>query len=194
LWNWVNGGTFLFTVGSLKLVAMDHTTTLPYPTLLIHADDDLAPTSDIAPTLHPSTTYHYPLDPADWRPAADGLHPDGPVYSRVAYSTTERVEKVLGDLAGGNSLWGLDLNVGYAVTYGSGLSAIHALLIHINPRKICISVEAGYHGTKGVAALIQRLNNLVRTLHTLPVNRRKFFPLSGCRNCPRETFYGLRRR
>ena len=47
------------------------------------------------------------------------------------------------------------------MTYGSGLSAIHAVFIHINPKKVCISSEAGYHGTKGVANIIQRLNHMV---------------------------------
>jgi hypothetical protein len=76
----------------------------PYPTLLVHADDHLAPTSDVAPTLHPSTTYHYPHRPEDLRPVADGLEDgfqDEPVYTRLSYSTTERVEKVLGDLMNG---------------------------------------------------------------------------------------------
>jgi len=78
---------------------------LTYPSLLIHADDHLAPTTDIAPTLHPSTTYHYPINPDNWRPVADGEEegPDDPVYTRVSYSTTERVEKVLGELMGGIS-------------------------------------------------------------------------------------------
>lgn len=47
------------------------------------------------------------------------------------------------------------------MTYSSGLSAIHALLVHVNPKKVCISQEGGYHGTKGVTNIIQRLNNLV---------------------------------
>jgi hypothetical protein len=50
---------------------------------------------------------------------------------------------------------------GYAITYSSGLNAIHALFIHVNPKKVCISLDAGYHGTKGVANIIRRLNNLV---------------------------------
>lgn len=79
----------------------DHT--FPYPTLLVHADDGLAPTTDIAPTLHPSTTYRYPVNEADWNPVQDGEreNPREPVYSRLSYSTTERVEKVLGELVGG---------------------------------------------------------------------------------------------
>lgn len=77
--------------------------TFPYPTLLVHADDHLAPTTDIAPTLHPSTTYLYPTDPEDWHPAADDLeaHRTEPVYSRVSYSSTDRAEQVLGQLLGG---------------------------------------------------------------------------------------------
>lgn len=88
-----------------------------YPTLLVHADDHLAPTSDIAPALHPSTTYRYPLDPDDWRPVADGLegHREELVYSRVCYSTTERVEKVLGELMGGSS----------ETKYGTDRKAMH---------------------------------------------------------------------
>jgi len=78
-------------------------TSFPYPTLLVHADDHLAPTMDVAPTLHPSTTYRYPVDEADWEPAQDGKPEKAkePVYSRLSYSTTERVEKVLGELMGG---------------------------------------------------------------------------------------------
>jgi cystathionine gamma-synthase len=78
----------------------------PYPTLLVHADDHLAPTTDIAPTLHPSTTYRYPAGEDNWCPVADGEEerPDEPVYSRLAYSTTERVEQVLGELMGGINL------------------------------------------------------------------------------------------
>src|SRR6202035_5009394 len=76
-----------------------------YPTLLVHADDHLAPTSDIAPTLHPSTTYRYPRNPDDWNPVGDDVESfvEEPVYTRCSYSTTERVEKVLGDLMGGIS-------------------------------------------------------------------------------------------
>jgi len=75
-----------------------------YPTLLVHADDHLATTTDIAPPLHPSTTFHYPVEVKDWRPVgADGVEEitNEPVYSRLSYSTTERVEKVLGQLIGG---------------------------------------------------------------------------------------------
>ena len=159
---------------------------LAYPSLLIHADDHLAPTTDIAPTLHPSTTYHYPINPDDWRPAADGEErPDEPVYSRVSYSTTERVEKVLGELMGGIFHKKRRLTIGYALTYSSGLSAIHALFVHINPKKVCISAEAGYHGTKGVANIFKRLNNMVYSIH---------FKLMIGSSPPRTTFRIILRR
>jgi len=75
---------------------------LPYPTLLVHADDHLSTTTDIAPPLHPSTTYHYPLNVDDWHPVGDeDALSSAPIYTRLSYSTTERVEKVLGDLMGG---------------------------------------------------------------------------------------------
>jgi hypothetical protein len=88
----------------------NHDEAFPYPTLLVHADDGLAPTTDIAPTLHPSTTYRYPINEADWHPVQDGEreNPREPVYSRLSYSTTERVEKVLGELMGGNILTSSD--------------------------------------------------------------------------------------
>lgn len=81
----------------------DRPLSFPYPTLLVHADDCLSQTTDIAPPLHPSTTYQYPINPEDWHPVQDNgpERPSEPVYSRVSYSTTERVEKVLGELMGG---------------------------------------------------------------------------------------------
>jgi cystathionine gamma-synthase len=130
----------------------------PFPTLLVHADDHLAPTTDIAPALHPSTTYHYPVKVEEWRPVGTDNREEIshlPVYSRLSYSTAARVEKVLGELMGG-----------HAVTYCSGLTAIHALFVHINPKKACISQEAGYHGTKGVARILKRLSNLVSSYVT----------------------------
>lgn len=44
------------------------------------------------------------------------------------------------------------------MTYTSGLSAFHALLVRLNPRRVAIG--AGYHGCHGVLALVQRLSNL----------------------------------
>ena len=95
-------------------------------TLALHADDGIEPGPDIAPPLHPTTTY-----------AAD--NPQALVYSRNDQATRNRLEAVLGALEGG-----------YAVVYASGLAAVSALLHHLHPRHVAI--DGGYHGTHAVLA------------------------------------------
>ena len=103
---------------------------LPFPirgsTVDCHGDDDIEPTADIAPPLHPSTTF-----------VQSSPHNVSPhlVYSRVDSVTRQRVEAVLGRLDGGT-----------AVTYSSGLAAATALIKAVRPRRIYS--EAGYHGVK----------------------------------------------
>jgi cystathionine gamma-synthase len=93
-------------------------------TLAIHADMGIEPTPDVAPPLHPTTTY-----------SADNA--EGLVYSRGDHPTRLRLEAVLGALEGG-----------HAVTYASGLAAFAALLHHLRPKRVAI--EGGYHGTHAV--------------------------------------------
>jgi hypothetical protein len=64
------------------------------------------------------------------------------------------------------------------------MNGIHAVFVHVNPRKVCISEEAGYHGTKGLAQIIRRLNNLV--------NANKSFLMIG--NTSAGTSFGVVRR
>ena len=103
---------------------------LPFPisgsTIDCHADDDIEPTADIAPPLHPSTTF-----------VQSSQHNSNPhlIYSRIDNVTRQRVETLLGRLDGGT-----------AVTYASGLSAATALIQAVRPRRIYS--EAGYHGVK----------------------------------------------
>jgi cystathionine beta-lyase/cystathionine gamma-synthase len=47
---------------------------------------------------------------------------------------------------------------GPSLTYASGLAAFHALLVHLNPRRIAIG--GGYHGCHGVIELMARLTGL----------------------------------
>ncbi|KAJ5558000.1 Pyridoxal phosphate-dependent transferase major region subdomain 2 [Penicillium sp. DV-2018c] len=47
---------------------------------------------------------------------------------------------------------------GHVISYSSGLSALHAALTFLNPRRI--SVGGGYHGCHGVIALFTRLTGL----------------------------------
>ncbi len=95
-------------------------------TLALHADDGIEPCPDVAPPLHPSTTF-----------AADNA--EGLVYSRSDNPTRNRLEAVLGALEGG-----------HAIVYGSGLAAVTALLHHLHPKRVAIG--GGYHGTHAVLA------------------------------------------
>lgn len=51
----------------------------------------------------------------------------------------KRVEKVLGALEGG-----------YAVTYGSGLAAVSAVMFFLKPQKIYVNEHSGYFGCHDV--------------------------------------------
>jgi len=99
---------------------------LDMATLALHADDGIEPGPDVAPALHPTTTF-----------VADNTQ--GLVYSRNDNPTRARLEAVLGALEGG-----------HAAVYGSGLAAVTALLHHLHPKRVAI--EGGYHGTHAVLA------------------------------------------
>ncbi|KAI5851657.1 Cys/Met metabolism PLP-dependent enzyme-domain-containing protein [Morchella snyderi] len=129
-------------------------------TLSIHADNSHAnrTINDIAPPIHVSTTFHYPRDPDALIPCSDrvaaaaadtsGKPPSAPyVYSRVSAPSTTRLEQVLSTLLHGPS-----------TTYSSGLSAFHAVLVRVNPRRI--SIGGCYHGCQNVVKIFTRLNGL----------------------------------
>lgn len=118
--------------------------------LAVHADDYVSAHRAIAPALHVSTTYKYHRDPAQLR-TWDNTDPAAPwdshIYSRDSAPNTTRLEAVLSALLGGPAL-----------TYGSGLSAFHALLVFLNPRRVAIT--GGYHGCHGVLDLVRKLTGL----------------------------------
>ncbi|KAJ5224999.1 hypothetical protein N7468_006224 [Penicillium chermesinum] len=122
-------------------------------TRTLHADDALNVVSDVAPPIHVATTYRYPTDPAALVAAADSdtaiseRNPTSHVYSRYTSPNPTRFEAILSDI----------LN-GHAISYSSGLSALHAALALLNPRRI--SMGEGYHGCHGVVALVSRLTGL----------------------------------
>ncbi|KAF2481229.1 putative transsulfuration enzyme family protein [Neohortaea acidophila] len=126
-------------------------------TLGIHADDSMHHDTDVAPSLHVSTTFRYPRDPEDLvpasrspqarqTPAAAGLPPSdtGYIYSRYQAPTSSRLELMLSSFIRAPCL-----------TYSSGLAAFHALLVYLNPKVVAIG--AGYHGCHGVLGLYQKL-------------------------------------
>lgn len=69
------------------------------------------------------------------------------MYSRDSAPNTTRLEAVLTSILHGPSL-----------TYSSGLSAFHALLVLLNPKRVAIG--GGYHGCHGVIKLLSKLTGL----------------------------------
>lgn len=98
-------------------------------TIECHSDQGIEMTGDVAPPLHPTTTF-----------LSGASESYGQVYSRMDNVTRRRVEAVIGAVEGGQ-----------AVTYASGLSAATALIHCIKPRRIY--VDAGYHGVKAAFKL-----------------------------------------
>ena len=70
---------------------------------------------------------------------------DKHIYSRLTSPNTTRLEAVLSTVLGG-----------HALTYSSGLAAIHAALVFLNPKRI--SIGDGYHGSHGVIGLHQKMS------------------------------------
>ncbi|KAJ9659158.1 hypothetical protein H2198_003300 [Neophaeococcomyces mojaviensis] len=125
-------------------------------TLAMHADDPLNLLTDVAPPIHVSTTFRYASDPSVLRPFRLSDRPgnnfpyqdaDEHCYSRLTTHSTSRLEAILESLLHNP-----------CVTYSSGLSAIHALLVHLNPKRV--SIGDGYHGSHGVLALHTRLSGM----------------------------------
>ncbi|KAE8864161.1 hypothetical protein PTNB29_04125 [Pyrenophora teres f. teres] len=135
----------------------------------IHADDQINTLTDVAPPIHTSTTFRYPRNPDDLQPVpTEGEFVDLQtplIYSRLASASTNRLETILApllypsasasDLAGSNGL------ANHIISYTSGLSAFHALLVNVVPKVIAIS--GGYHGCHGVIDLHKKMHG-VRTV------------------------------
>jgi cystathionine beta-lyase/cystathionine gamma-synthase len=158
---------------------------MDFATQLIHGDDHLRETADIAPTISVSTTFNYahgnkPLETmadlyeqlkiASIDKESNGVgaqeaqelvqHPPRYVYSRVDRPTVTRIESVLSSVLEGSyqSILVRLMVPGHVLAYASGLSAIHGLLVHLNPRKVAIG--GGYHGTHGILKILKRIGNV----------------------------------
>ncbi|KAH6606378.1 cystathionine beta-lyase [Trichoderma cornu-damae] len=116
----------------------------------VHADARIDGHPAIAPGLHTSTTFRYPNDAERLKPVAEADHTkplDFHVYSRHTSPNMARFEAILTSLIGQQ-----------AITYGSGLAAFHAMMTHLNPKKVAI--EGGYHGCHGILGIFERLTGL----------------------------------
>lgn len=130
----------------------------------IHADDRTNILTDIAPPIHTSTTFRYPRDPSK-------LHPVSPeegevidlstplIYSRLASANINRLETILTPLIYPRALpEDYESLANHVVSYSSGLSAFHALLVSVVPKVVAIS--GGYHGCHGVLDLHKRMHGV----------------------------------
>ncbi|KAJ6016044.1 hypothetical protein N7540_010635 [Penicillium herquei] len=119
-------------------------------TRAIHADDFVTPHRAIAPGMHTAVNFRYARDPEHLVPE-ENKDPNAPddshVYSRYTAPNSKRLEVLLRSLMGGE-----------VITYSTGLSAFHAMVILLNPKKIFIG--DGYHGCHGVIDIIQRLSGV----------------------------------
>ncbi|KAF9892446.1 hypothetical protein FE257_001554 [Aspergillus nanangensis] len=119
-------------------------------TRALHADDPLNLVTDVAPPIHLSTIFRYPKDPEKLTLSEDPVDEfDGKnyIYAREFAPNSTRFEAVLSSL----------LN-GHAISYATGLAALQAALVLINPRRI--SIGDGYHGSHEVIGVISRLSGL----------------------------------
>lgn len=133
-------------------------------TSAIHADDHTNILTDVAPAIHTSTTFRYPRNAADLQPVpAEGEFVDLQtplVYSRLASSNINRLETILAPLIYPDAKEGEELQelANHVVSYSSGLSAFHALLVNVVPKVIAIS--DGYHGCHGVIGLHKKMHGV----------------------------------
>ncbi|KAF1936093.1 cystathionine gamma-synthase (O-succinylhomoserine (thiol)-lyase) [Clathrospora elynae] len=135
----------------------------------VHADDRINILTDIAPPIHTSTTFRYPHNPDALQPVPEeGEFVDLQtplIYSRLASASTNRLETILAPLlypgAGEQELDGAQGLANHVISYSSGLSAFHALLVNVVPKVIAIS--EGYHGCHGVISLHKKMHG-VRTV------------------------------
>lgn len=132
----------------------------------IHADDRVNILTDVAPPIHTSTTFRYPRNPDDLKPEHDSefLDLSTPlIYSRLANANINRLETILTPLIyPGTKEDALESLANHVVTYSSGLSAFHALLVNVVPKVIAIG--GGYHGCHGVCVFLHKICNVLITL------------------------------
>ncbi|KAF2622430.1 cystathionine gamma-synthase-like protein [Macroventuria anomochaeta] len=133
----------------------------------IHADDCTNILTDIAPPIHTSTTFRYPRDPSKLTPVSpeegEVMDLSMPlIYSRLASANINRLETILAPLIFPRAKEEeYEKLANHVVSYSSGLSAFHALLVSVVPK--VVAINGGYHGCHGVLDLHKRMHG-VRTV------------------------------
>ncbi|KAJ7254430.1 cystathionine gamma-synthase [Mycena rebaudengoi] len=103
-------------------------------TQLIHGDSAFHHGQEVAPSISVSTTFRSRL-PNEEHLASDYRNPSHHVYSRYTQQVSTRAEHILSKICDG-----------FAITYGSGISAGYAAMVFFKPRRIAIS--DGYIGSR----------------------------------------------
>ncbi|KAL4930483.1 uncharacterized protein BDV17DRAFT_280744 [Aspergillus undulatus] len=98
------------------------------------------------PSEHDDITIAFDSEAADLS-GYDNEDKTSHVYSRLSAPNPTRFEAILSSLLNGE-----------AISYSSGLSAFHAALVLLNPRRI--SIGNGYHGCHGVIDMFSRLTGM----------------------------------
>lgn len=140
-------------------------------TKAIHANDFVGPHRAIAPGMHVAVNYRYGRDPDNlvqmenkdvslatylqvlyYNTYFHLQQPNAPfdshIYSRYTAPNSNRLEVLLRSIFGGE-----------VITYSSGLSAFHAAMVLLNPKRIFIG-ENGYHGSHGVIDVMTKLTGI----------------------------------
>ncbi|KAJ5397084.1 Cys/Met metabolism PLP-dependent enzyme [Penicillium cosmopolitanum] len=116
-------------------------------TKAIHGDDFYSPHRAIAPGMHVAVNYRYARDPESLK-YMDNLDPNAPndshIYSRYTAPNSNRLEKLLKSLF-----------AAHVVTYSTGLSAFHGIMVLLNPKRVFLT--EGYHGIHGVVDIMSRI-------------------------------------
>ncbi|OJZ88123.1 hypothetical protein ASPFODRAFT_216891 [Aspergillus luchuensis CBS 106.47] len=137
-------------------------------TQAIHADDTFTPHRAIAPAMHVAVTYRYTRDSDSLTPNdnTDSTAPqDSHIYARYSTPNTARFETILRSL----------FNSHPVLTYSTGLATFHAILVHLNPRRIFIG--DGYHGVHAVIDIMSKLTGMKK--HSLEDLEHNIRPEAG---------------
>ncbi|KAK0551565.1 hypothetical protein OC845_002145 [Tilletia horrida] len=153
-------------------------------TLLIHSDDvdhSAQPNHAVAQSIELSTTFRAPhpetelgaaMASGELMKSYDLQDPQLHIYSRYTTETRGRAEKVLSQATGG-----------HAVTYGSGMAAVYAALMHYSPK--VIAIRKGYHGVHEAIRVFRRAKSDLTVIDlddeypTIEPNRDGVQPVNG---------------
>ncbi|KAF5502133.1 putative trans-sulfuration enzyme [Colletotrichum aenigma] len=119
-------------------------------TRAVHSDDFFTPHRAIAPGMQVAVNYRYARNAEDLKQGDNtdlNAPEDSHVYSRYTNPNTSRLEMILRNVFGG-----------HVVTYSSGLSAFHALMVCLNPKRVFIG--QGYHVVHGVIEIMSKLTGV----------------------------------